>query len=400
MKALLLNDTEMALPFLRAAKKLGIDVYTTGTDPDALIHDYSDGYYPGDILDFDRMEQIVREHGIEATLIGIKDDCALTAAYLTEKLGLPGHDNIEVTNIMHHKHDFKAFSEKYNIKTPLSDRYNSLESALAAKEKYTKFPIIVKPATSAAGRGVTKLEDPSGYEDAVRAAWTETTDASFGGESSTILIEPFITGRLYTCFAFIVDGKVRDWMGWEDFSFMTPYAVTRGHTIGKEDVPCAEVIAGEIQKMADAVHLVDGPIDAQYIVQDGEPWIIEVMRRSPGNYTTEFASLATGVDWNEWIVKAETGMDCSDMPALAPDGATYGYGSMMSSKAGTFKDVIIDESIVGNIKNFRLWGVPGQPIVQVDFDKVGVVHMRFDTYEEAVEKMRDFHDLVRVEVIE
>ena len=79
-------------PLILAAKKLGFRVITTGNAPELVGHAYADEYYYADFSDKDEVLTLAREQRIDAICACANDFGAITAAYVAEEMGLPGHD--------------------------------------------------------------------------------------------------------------------------------------------------------------------------------------------------------------------------------------------------------------------------------------------------------------------
>ena len=389
-KILMLNASIHDEPLIQAAKRLGYYVITTSNRPHYPGHKYSARYLYGDYSKIDDMIAIVEQHSISAVCCGTSDNTAIMAAQLGEYYGWPGHDSIETTLITHRKRDFKEFVRANGIKSPIAKSYSSIDGVLADSKTF-QYPIMVKPDDAAGGQGVSKVSSSAELRHALETCFGASRDGS-------IVIEPFIEGKQFTFLTFLVSKKVRAWCTWSDHAYLDPYMVSGG--VLPSDVPSevSQKMVLEVQKIADKLDLVDGPLNAQFIIRDGEPWIIEIMRRSPGNWTTSLASKAMGIDWNEWIIRAEVGLDCSGMPNGTVDGY-WGYAVLLANHAGTFCGIRADAEIVGNIDECVFWQGIGHIIENEMSDKLGIVHLRFSSREEAEIKMRNFYSLISVEVL-
>ena len=110
-KLLVLNGSHSDIPLIKAGKELGYYVITSGNNPALIGHNYSDEYVYGDFSDPEGMLQIFKDKGIDAVCSCANDFGAITAAYLSDNLNLPGHDSYEDTLTLHHKDKFKTFSK-------------------------------------------------------------------------------------------------------------------------------------------------------------------------------------------------------------------------------------------------------------------------------------------------
>ena len=86
-RLLMLHATKEEIPFILAARRIGYYVITTSIMPDYPGHRYADEYVYGNYNNYDEMIRLCQEHHIDAISQGCSDDCALTAAYVGEKLG-------------------------------------------------------------------------------------------------------------------------------------------------------------------------------------------------------------------------------------------------------------------------------------------------------------------------
>ena len=130
-KLLILNGSHSDIPLIKAGKALGYHVITSGNNPELIGHQYSDEYVFADYSNYELIEKIAREKQIDAICACANDFGAITASYVAEKLGLPGHDSFETTLTLHHKDKFKEFSDKNNLRTPEAEGFDNEADALA-----------------------------------------------------------------------------------------------------------------------------------------------------------------------------------------------------------------------------------------------------------------------------
>ena len=102
-KMLLLGGSHAEIPMIQAAKKMGYYVITSGNQVDGLGHPYGDKYVQADFSDKEAILQLAKKEQVDAICSGCNDFACLTAAYVAEKLGSPGHDSYENAIKIHHK---------------------------------------------------------------------------------------------------------------------------------------------------------------------------------------------------------------------------------------------------------------------------------------------------------
>ena len=387
----MLTAKEMDLPFILQAQMMGYYVITTGNNPSQIGHKYADEYIPFDYSDYEGITQMAKEQGVQAVMRGTSDNCALTAAYICDHLGLKGHDSFKVTEIIHHKDKFKQFAKKHNIKTPQADYYSSISDALDAKDRHT-FPVIVKPNDLAGGQGVSVVRQPDEYQRAVKYAY-------YRSHSKNIVIEPYIEGTLHSLHVFLVDQKVRAFGTANDYSYINKFMTNYGLFPADNWVVATDVLIPEVEKTARLLGLVDGQLDLQYIMtKDNDPWIIEMMRRNPGNETTGVISNSIGLNWREWIVRAEVGESIKGMPNSNYPQKYYGYYCVMPSNNGVYKGTIIDPAFKNNVIQFEEWEEPGHIITDYLYEKMSIVLFYFEDEKEKNKLLPLLSDYIKANV--
>jgi len=133
----------------------------------------------------------------------------------------------------------------------------------------------------------------------------------------------------------------------------------------------------------------------QYLYENGEANIIEITRRCSGDIYPYPVNKSTGINWAEWIVKAETGNDCSGFPNVTQEGFC-GRHCIMAPHDGSVIDVVIDEEIKGNIYDSLLWWKKGDDISTHLVQKLGVLFLSYQSMDEMNDKTARLTELVKV----
>lgn len=368
-KLLMLTAKETEIPFILQAKMMGYFVITTGNDPSQVGHKYGDQYIPFDYSDYEGITELARRECVDAVMAGCSDNCVLTAAYICDHLNIKGHDTYEITEIIHRKDKFKDFALEYNIRTPQARKYLTYEKMVEDIDELF-FPIIVKPSDMAGGKGVSVVYGVGELEKAVNKA----LDIS---RTDYIVAEPFIEGTLHSLHVLLVDEKVRAYGTANDYSYKNKFMTSYGLFPADNWEQAVEVLLPEIERIAHILHLVDGQLDAQYIMSDDGPWIIEMMRRHPGNHTTSVISHSIGVNWKEWILKAEAGESIKCAPFSRNPNGYYGYYAVMGDHNGIYDGFEIAEEIKQYIYQIDIWKEEGDMITDYLYDKMALIQFGF-----------------------
>lgn len=388
-KLLMLNASEHEIPFILAARKLGFYVVTTSTKSEYEGHKYADEYIYGNYNNYDEMIELCKKNNIEAISQGCTDDCALSASYIGEKLGLKGHDTFENAKIIHRKDYFKKFAKENNVISPKSEIFTEVKPALEFVDK-VQLPMIIKPSDLAGGQGIHVAYTKEEYVNYVNEAFSKSKDKH-------IVIEQFIDGTLHSLNTFIVNQKVKAYCAANDYSYKNKYLTNTGISPADNYERAINVLIPETERIASLLGLVDGQLHMQYMVdKKGKVWIIEMMRRNIGNNWSMMLTDSVGVNWPEWIIRAESGMDCNGIPNTRYSKGYYGYHMMMADRNGVFKKLNIDDKIKPYIYQLTMWQKPGYEITNYMSSKVGNLMFHFDTEEEKNEIIPNINELVKV----
>lgn len=357
MKSLLLLSAKYAdIAFAKCAKNKGYKVFSVGSKPEQPAHRVADKYINVSYMDYDAIIEIVKEYHINALCQGVTDACAIVASYVGEQLDLRGHDKYETSLIIHQKDKFKRMAKEIGIKTPDAKWFDSVDEAYEYETKI-EYPIIVKPVDLGGGQGITVVSEKKDYKKAVDYAFDKSI-------VKRIVIEKYIHGTLHSMSTFIVQGRVVGYGTANDYSFNNHYLTNTGTFPADMHELTDNKLIQQCEAIARKLALVDGLLHFQYIIdQSGEPWIIEMMRRSPGNNFLKALSRSTGIDWVGWIIQAEAGNSCRDFPSIEFSPDIQGYHSIMSSRNGVFDGLYIDKAFEKYICESEYYYQKGQHIV-------------------------------------
>ncbi len=388
-KILILNGDHSDIPLIQAAKKLGFHVITTGNAPHLIGHNYADEYHCADFSDIDEILELSKKLDIDFICSNANDFGAITASYVAEKMGLGGHDSYQTTLILHHKDLFKQFALKYQIPTPHAHSFDNKEKAFAAISNYP-FPLIIKPIDLTGGKGISKVCHKTEYRDGVTKAFEVSRE-------KRIVIEEFVVGTQHSFSTFLLNGKVVFYFSDNEYSYLNPYMVTTSAAPAINVEKVSNTLVNAIEKIAKRLSLQDGIFHIQYLFSNQEAKIIDITRRCSGDLYPYPVNYATHLDWAQWIVRAEAGLDCSDFPTVAQTGYC-GRHCIMSPKNGIIKNIHISESIKNNIYDELFWWKEGDIIDNYLVQKLGIVMLYYSSMDEMIEKTNKLNNLIRVEV--
>jgi biotin carboxylase len=389
-KLLILNGSHSDIPLIKSAKSLGFYVITTGNNPKLIGHLYSDERCYADFSDPDAILEIARKLNIDAVCSCSNDFGIITASYISEKMNLPGHDSYDTTMILHHKDLFKKYSVENDVPTPYAESFDNIDDALSSIDKRT-FPLIIKPIDLTGGKGISVVRSVEKSADAINLSFSLS-------HLKRIVIEDFVEGTQHSFSSFIVKGKVAFYFSDNEYSYLNPYLVSTSAAPAINVNEVVDSLIQAIEKMAISLSLKDGIFHIQYLYNNKKAYILEITRRCSGDLYPYPVNHATGLDWASWIVKAETGMDCSGFPKVSQKGYC-GRHCIMSPTNGIIKNIVIDKQIEGNIYDRLIWSGKGDRINNYLADKTGIVLLKYDSMDEMLDKTERITNLIYMDIV-
>ncbi len=388
-KVLILNGSLSEIPLIEKAKQLGYYVVTSGNDPTLIGHSYSDEYIAADYSDKEAILDLVRSNDIDRIVSCANDFGVITSCYVAEKMDWPGHDTYENALTLHQKDRFKEFIQDIGIRCPISIAFQNEEEALEYA-KDADYPIIVKAVDLTGGKGIRKAEN---YDEAVEAI-SYSFDRS---RNKHIVIEPFIQGVQQSIDAFVVDKKVIASVSNDTYSPINPYLIQSETlpAIGIEEIE--DELHGFIERICEELDLVDGMFTLQYIVKDGKPYVIEMMRRALGNQFLTVAGAVSGFPWEEALIRAETGMPLNELEWSDPLSPFVGHHGIMATREGIVDGYDIDSSVEEHIFKKIEIHHPGDKITDHLNQRIAYIYYAYSDRDEMIDTVSRINDLIHID---
>lgn len=389
-KLLILNGSHSDIPLIQAGKKLGYYVITSGNNPDLIGHQYADEYVCADYSDYKLIEKIAREKEIDAICACANDFGAITASYVAEKLGLPGHDSFETTLTLHHKDKFKEFSKANKLRTPEAEGFDN-EAAAVEYAMGLDYPVMIKPIDLTGGKGITKAFTPEEKRAAIQKAMSMSP-------SKRIVIERFIQGTYHSFSTYLVDQKVTYCFSDNEYFSGDPLCCILSAGPADRIDQVEHILIEECEKLARLLNLVDGRLHVQYVMaEDGTPYALEYTRRCSGDVYSYPVMRALGLNTPEWIVKAECGISVKDCPKNVPQRGFVGRHCLLGPRNGKVKNVTLAPELQKYVYDQILCWTPGTEITYHQAQRLGVIFFDFPTRELMLDTVARISELVTVE---
>ena len=396
-KILMLGGSAQQVVAIRTARQMGY--YTVLCDylPDNPGQYAADKFYLVSTIDKEAVLEVARQERVDGVVAYASDPAAPTAAYVAEKLGLPGNP-YESVEILCNKDRFRAFLAENGFCTPRARGYDSVAAALSdLKAGVFRYPVIVKPVDSSGSKGVGRVDDPAGAEE-------KLTYAMSFSRGKRIIVEEFVEKLGYQIAGdgLSVDGKlVFRYFGNDHFNprCVNPFVPISASFPYNMPAEVQDKIHGEIQRlltclgMRSSTYNFDMRIDRDYNV-----YLMEVAPRDGGNYIPDVIRHATGVNLVECSIKAATG-EPIDAGAFGSPSGFWSYYAVHSLRDGVLERIEIDPAFAQrHIVEDHIIKKPGDAISAFTGANttLGCLIMRFDSLEEMLHLMDHSEEWIRV----
>jgi len=343
-KILMLGGAMQQIPAIAAAKKMGLYVITCDYLPENPGHQYADAYYNVSTTDKEAVLELAEKLEIDGIVAYASDPAAPTAAYVSEKMGLPGNPYKSV-ELLTQKDLFREFLAQNGFCTPLAKGYSCYEE-IGEEINDFKFPVMVKPVDSSGSKGVVKVYEKAGLYDAVEEALSYSRGKRF-------IIEEFIQKKGYQISGdgFSVDGKlVFTSYGNELYSGKgTREYVALGEfwpSLLSEELK--NKVDHELQRLITALGMRTSAYNIEVILDENDDvYILELGPRNGGSYIPQLIQYATGVDLVYYTILGAIGEDCSELKMASTKGCYSNY-MIYSVVSGKYKGLWFDETFKKN----------------------------------------------------
>ncbi|MDD3468570.1 MAG: hypothetical protein PHE53_01155 [Thermoguttaceae bacterium] len=398
-KILLLGGSFFQVPSVQTAKRLGYYTITCDYLPDNPGHRFADAYYNVSTTDMHAVLELAKSLKIDGIVCYASDPAAPTAAYVAEKLGLPGNPYDSVM-ILSTKDRFRQYLARHGFQTPQSGGYGCYEEAREDIGRFV-FPVMVKPVDSSGSKGVSKIDSVDELFHAVEYA------LGFS-RGKRIVIEEFVENHGPQ-----VIGDGISWAGNLVFRAFGSHIFNRGG--GSPFVPAGgcwpydkpqvvhQAIHDEIQRLLTCLEMQHCGYNFEVRLDASDhPILMEIGCRNGGNMIPQVLQYATGVDMTEFVIRSAMGEDCSDYTMAEPNDF-WAYYVVHSSRPGILKKIEVDEKIQ-RVHLVQFWQMvhPGESVLAFTGAQgtLGTMALRFGSMSEMHDKMSRMDEMVRVIVEE
>lgn len=254
-----------------------------------------------DFVEEELMLQYARRYEIVGIVTDQTDLPVRTVAYVSEKMNLPGI-GYETACLFTDKFKMREKCREIGVKTLEYELANSLESAKSFFKNIGK-DIIIKPLNNQGSKGVYKVSSLSELENKFYQA-----EQFSRGES--LLMEEYVKGED----ELVIEGVALD--GWSEnlvcgdthyFNLPDVFSARQRIFPSVKKHAIVEQALDLNKRIISGFGLTRGLTHGEYIISDGQVYLIEIAARGGGVYiSSDIIPLMTGFDTTSFIVDIAT----------------------------------------------------------------------------------------------
>ena len=393
--------------FMDAASRLDLEI-VVGSDRDQPLAEL----FPGRTLtlaynDHQRgAEEITRfadRFPLDA-VVAVDEQGTVLAAQAAQRLDLP-HNPLPAVLATRDKSLLRERLAAAGLPSPAFRLARFAEDVPELAAELT-FPLVIKPLSLSASRGVIRCDDPGEFAKGVsqlRAILEEPATAAECGENSDrYLIEAFIPGREVALEGLLQNGRLHplalfdkpdplDGPYFEETIYVTP------SRLAEKDQRAVQATS---EQAAAALGLRDGPLHAELRINEAGAWPVDIAARTIGGLCARSLRFGDGTPLEEVVLRQAVGA-----PIESLNRETLASGVMMIPipRRGTLESIsgLDDAREVSGVTAVEITARPGQELVPLPErgDYLGFIFAKAETPEAVERALREAHAAFHLQIV-
>jgi biotin carboxylase len=387
------SATYRAPDFLDAAARVGAEVVVGSEHRQALSDSMGDRAVTLSLnqpeMAADQIERLADRAPLDA-IVAVDDGGTRAAALAAERLGLRGNP-AEAVARARDKAAMRAALDEAGVPQPAW----RLGADVAALAEELGPPVVVKPLTLSASRGVIRADSPS-----EAAAAAERIRKIVRDPAAELLVERFVPGDEVAVEALLQDGRLEvlavfdkpdplEGPYFEETIYVTP---------SRKPPELLETIERATANAAAALGLAEGPVHAELRVGP-QLAVLELAARSIGGLCSRSLRFGLGVSLEELILRHALNLPLDHMRR---EDLASGVMMLPIPKAGTLREVRGQDHARGvpGIAGLEISIAPGRPVEPLpEGDRyLGFLFAKADTPEQVEAALRSAYARLGVEI--
>lgn len=399
----MLGGADIQISAIVKAKELGYRVITCDYLPDNPGHKLSDEYHNVSTTDKEKVLELAQKIKIDGISAYASDPAALTAAFVSDHMGIPGNPYKSVLSLSD-KLQFRAMQREEGLPVPA---FFEISDAGKIMELATRFKhgIIIKPVDTSGSKGVFRFsaENKSTLTgEFINAALTEALGYS---RAKVVIAEEFIPREGFLMSGdFLIEEGIIKFMCFGDVHFNTSINGLVPRSISLPASRQGGFFTGvqqQLQKLVTRLQIKTGVFNADVIEakETGEAVIIDIGARNGGNMFNDIIFYHSGVNLIELSMK----QCCGEPVTVDYDGAIlgfYAHNVIHSQESGILESIDFSPEIESMIIYRNIGKKPGDRVERFTNSsfRIGLVLLKAGSFEQlhAVLNSVEKHVNVRV----
>lgn len=389
-KIMILGAGIYQVPLIKAAKKLGCYTIVASIPGNYPGFQFADKVYYEDTTNYEKILTIAQSEKIDGIVTAGTDVAVLTIGKVCDTLGLKGL-SFESAKIASNKMLMKKAFEEYGVRTARF-REVPFDFEIIKKEvENLSFPLMFKAVDSSGSRGIIRVNSYDEFPEAMEYTRNATKLDYF-------IIEEFVEGEEFGAQAFVLDGEIQFILPHGDYVFKGDTGVPVGHY-----APYAvseEVLQDTGKQLRNAIHamkLNNCAINADFILSNGEVYVLEIGGRSGATCLAELTSIYFNFDYYEKMLKVALGEDVQ----FGSHGHTANASMLLTSvRSGKIVKQQFEHNDNPDIVEIQFDYNVGDYVnaFRVGPDRIGHVITKGGTLEQAVDLLNNVLGKIEIEI--
>lgn len=297
MKIAILGASKPHLALFQKAKMMGLETYCIAWNNGAYCKDFADHYYDISIQDKERIAKLCLHEGISGIVSNAIEEAVPTLAYVAEQCGFNGNS---YATALRATNKFEMRKAILKNKACLQPRFTVVSKASLIDYD---FPVIVKPIDGSCSKGVTKVHNQLGLDNAIERALSNS-------HQKEALIEQFIEGVEVSVESISYHGEHYTLAITDKQTTGAPFFVELAHH--QPSLLCSGIqirIREYTSAVLNALGITNGASHIEFKIDSlGDIYFIEGAARGGGDLISyKLVELSTGYDYLESMINIALG---------------------------------------------------------------------------------------------
>lgn len=277
---------------IQKAVSMGYYTLAVDADPQAIGFTHAHKYAVINIVDEKACLEYAKQEQIDGVLTAATDYGVLTAAFIAERMRLPGL-KYEVAQLIKNKYRVRKCLYEHHVDDTEQAFEVDVETDIEKLAHKLTYPVMVKPCDGSGSRGASRVNNASDLSNACQFAMN-------GSITHRAEIESFIYGTEYGAESLVINGEIHVLSIMKKWMTEPPYYAELGHAI-----PCGLPV--DIEKKAkdcvtNAIKVLGinhGSVNMDMLITtDGKVYIVDIGARMGGNMIGPcIIPYGTGIDY-------------------------------------------------------------------------------------------------------